>query len=310
MTSATSATTAFPRTTRSGIRPFACCSPPPPSAPPCSPLPAARRASWGELHFGQSLGKLYGYCRVVADYGCHLQPLDLQALKGVKDEAVWEAEMESLRRAAESWYERASRMMIAYAPATKVWQRWLQPEGIVHDLLAPVRLPEPVSARRAADARSLAQTRQEIEWLAEEVVVRREVDRTDRRVLGRRGRYDIVGKAYGQIRMHLREALDFAQGWLDLEASRPGSDRNYQQPQAERLRREIWSRQDDVLRELDAFEKVLHSVPVRAGLVCCRGAVKDLKDRPARGDGTAHHGGGAGPRLMLERCSSRLSTGR
>src|SRR5262249_32344020 len=153
---------------------------------------------------------------------------------------AWEAEMEALRQEATSWYARASRMMIVYAPATKVWQRWLQPGGVVHSLLAPLRRPDPVPARGAPDAPAQAQPRREVGRLGAEVEVRREVDRTDRRVLGRRGGDNIVGRAYGQVRMHLREALEMAQRWLDLEAARPGLERSYQQQQAEQLRREVW----------------------------------------------------------------------
>jgi hypothetical protein len=94
--------------------------------------------------------------------------------------------------------------------------------------------------------------------------------------LKRRAGAEITAKALGQIRRNVRQAVEFAIRWIDLQKSRPDQKRGYLQEQAEQLRREISSRQKTILDELNLFQKNNDCVIIAAGITCCRKSVVDI----------------------------------
>jgi hypothetical protein len=130
------------------------------------------------LYLKEGLGQLYEYCQTVAAYGDQLHPLDPKALKNVKNQAAWEADRDALHQEVEAWCAQAPQMTIAYAPATKVWRKWQERQGFIHSLLLPVRENDP---------NKLEAAKQNVDRLSDDAQIKREVDHTDRKVLGRRG---------------------------------------------------------------------------------------------------------------------------
>jgi hypothetical protein len=220
------------------------------------------------LYLKEGLGQLYEYCQIVATYGEQLHPLDLNALKNVKNQAAWEADRDALHQEVEAWCAQAPQMTIAYAPATKVWRKWQERHGFIHSLLLPVR---------ENDLNKLEAAKQNVDRLSDDAQIKREVEHTDRKVLGRRGGEPITARAFGQIRMHVHEALMFVRRWIALQEARPGQSQSYHQRKAEQLRQEVCSRQTAVIEELVRFEEQNPSLPILSGIACCRKALENIR---------------------------------
>lgn len=220
------------------------------------------------VRLDDNLTQLSAYCRVIAEYAEKNQPLDPAVFKkGKGGQATWQAEIDALKQAAESWWTRASRMTMVYPPATRVWAKWLEPKGLLTGLLAPVR---------NNDGNRLQLAKRSIEQLSDDAQVKREVDRTDREVLGRLLGDDIPTKALDQIRLHLREAVGFVRRWVELQESR-GRGKDAAQEQAEQLRQMVWSYQEVVLEEVNFFKRRHPSLWVAAGVACCRRALEQVR---------------------------------
>ncbi len=221
------------------------------------------------LQLGEGLHELSAYCHLIANYGDKLQALDPKVLKKGKDQAAWQAEIDALKQPVEGWWSRAPRLALVYAPAAKVWAKWLEPKGQVYSLLLPVR---------QNDFSKLAAAKRAVEQLSDDAQIKREVEHTDREVLGRRLGDDITGRSLDQLRAHLREAVGLARRWIELHESRPGQRRGSLQEQAEQLRQEVWSRQGAMLEELGALKR--HnpsSILILGGLNCCRRALENIR---------------------------------
>jgi len=216
----------------------------------------------------EGLVHLYRLMEVVADYSDKLQPLDPTALEQARDLAVWHSDLNSLSQDVEGWCIQAPRLSTIYQPATQVWRKWLEPGGIVHSLLLPVR---------QNNTAALDEVIREIARLSGEAEVWTEIRSTHRRVIGRRRGEDLTGKAVYQIRAHLQPALEFARRWVELQKSRPGQSRGFAQKQAEQLRDRIWREYGEIGKELDAFKGLNESAMIRSGVVCCRRALENLR---------------------------------
>src|SRR2546425_4230280 len=221
------------------------------------------------LQLGEGLHELSAYCQLIANYGDKLQPLDPKVIKKGKDQAAWQTEVDALKQPVEGWWSRAPRLALVYAPAAKVWAKWLEPKGQVYSLLLLVR---------QNDFSKLAAAKKAVEQLSDDAQIKREVEHTDREVLGRRLGDDINGRSAVRIRAHLREAVGLARRWIELHESRPGQRRGSLQEQAEQLRQEVWSRQGAMLEELGALKR--HnpsSILILGGLNCCRRALENIR---------------------------------
>ncbi|MBI3304464.1 MAG: hypothetical protein HYZ72_20570 [Deltaproteobacteria bacterium] len=220
------------------------------------------------LQWDGGLPHFSAYCRRIADYGDTLEPLDPNALKKGKEQAAWQAEVDALKQAVESWWYRAPRLALTYTPATRVWGKWLEPRGLIATLLLPVK---------HNDLSKLPTVKRAVEQVADDAQIRREIEHTDRDVLGRRLGDDITGRALDQLRTHTREAVGFARRWIELHDSRSGQRKDSAQEQAEHLRQEVWSRHEAVLEELSAFKRRHPSPLLMSGVACCRRVLENIQ---------------------------------
>jgi hypothetical protein len=220
------------------------------------------------LRWEAHLPHLTAYCKSIADYGAHQHPLDPNLLKKGKEQAAWQAEMDVLKQGVELWWARAARLPFSYAPATKVWQRWLEPKGVIATLLSPIRHSDPSK---------LAAVKRAIDMFADDAQLKREVEHTDRDILGRRLGNDINGRAFEQIRLYTREAMGFARRWVELQEIHLGQRQGSVQEQAERLRQTIWNLQGPLQEELSLFKRRHPSPLIMSSLACCRRALENLQ---------------------------------
>jgi hypothetical protein len=220
------------------------------------------------LHWEANLPQLTAYCKSIADYGAHQHPLDPNVLKKGKEQAAWQSETDVLKQGVELWWARASRLPLTYAPATKVWQRWLEPKGVIAALVSPIR---------HSDTSKLAAVKRAVEMFSDDVQLKREVEHTDRDLLGRRLGNDINGRALEQLRLYTREAMGFARRWIELQEIHLGQRQGFIHEQAERLRQTIWSLQGPVQEELSLFKRRYPSPFIMSSLACCRRALENLQ---------------------------------
>jgi len=220
------------------------------------------------LQWGASLPQLSAYCKHVADYGDQRRPLDPNLLKKGKEQAVWQSEIDVLKQGVELWWARASRLPFTYAPATKVWQKWLEPKGIIATLLSPIR---------HNDMSKLTVVKRAVEMFSDDAQLKREINHTDHDILGRHLGGDITGRSLEQLRFHTREVLGFARRWIELQELHSGQRQDTTLEEAERLRQTIWSLQGSVQEELSLFKRRHPSPLIMSGISCCRRAIEHLQ---------------------------------
>ncbi|HJY83872.1 MAG TPA: hypothetical protein VKK81_22640 [Candidatus Binatia bacterium] len=216
------------------------------------------------------LPQFSAYRRLLADYGGRRQPLDPRTFKKGRGQAAWQADLDTLKQTVESWCARAARTTLVFSPATKVWRRWQEPKGLIHSLLLPVR---------QNDASKLQAAKRVVEQLLDEAQFKREVDYTDRKVLGRLLGEDIPARALEPIRAQVREAVGFTRRWIELQESRPDQSQSKGAPQeqVEQLRQQVESCQEAVLEELNSLRRREPSVLIGSAVSCCRRVVENIQ---------------------------------
>jgi len=220
------------------------------------------------LRLGEGLNQLFEYCQTIANYGSQRYALNTTAIKKVRSQGVWEADVAALLQQVEVWWSQAPLLNMIYGPAKTVWSEWLKPNELIHTLLLPVK---------QNDLSRLEVVKQSIEQLSYEAQINTEVKRTQREIGRSRGGNAITGMALGRIRLHVREAVDFGRRWIELQESHPDKSNNYSQSQAQQLKQDLSSLHKTVLDELDSFKQKKSSVLVLAGISCCRIAVENIR---------------------------------
>jgi hypothetical protein len=124
------------------------------------------------LRMKEGLSELYAYCQIISDYGDRLQALDPNSLKEVKDHAAWQSDMDSLLQEVKAWSTRSPLMTTSYVPATRVWRKWQEPDGIIHSLLKAIT---------ENTFNKLEDVKDEVERLSDETQIKREVEYTAER---------------------------------------------------------------------------------------------------------------------------------
>src|SRR5262249_47048686 len=167
----------------------------------------------------------------------------------------------ALKQAVESWCARAARTTLVFPPATKVWRRWQEPKGLIHGLLLPVR---------QNDVGKLSATKRAVGQLSDDAYLKREVDYTDRKILGRLLGEDIPARALEPIRAQVREAAGITRRRVELQEFRPDQgQKGAPQEHAEHLRQQLRSCQDAELEELNSLRRPRRTVVVGRAAVCC-----------------------------------------
>ena len=193
----------------------------------------------------ERLEAVYRFASGIAEKCQKLQGvrIDSTVLRGAGSEAVWETERRALSVEAVNWLEHARHRTIKYAPATKVWQWWLKPDGLINRLMSLI-----TSGRSDGDT--------SIKTILAELGGRKEfedlVKKTDRNEIGRRRGQDIHAGALNQLHEHAREAVAFARRHLSLNSSKPSQSDFLTRALAE-LRDEIERLAPPALEELHCF---------------------------------------------------------
>ena len=220
------------------------------------------------LQWEASLPQLSAYCKSIADYGEHGQPLNPNLLRKGKEQSDWQSEIDVIKQGVELWWARASRLPFTYAPAARVWQKWLEPKGVITTLLSPIR---------HNDVSKLAGVQHAVEMFLDDTQLKREVNHIDHDVLGRHLGGDITGRSLEQLRFHIREAIGFARRWIELQEVHSGRRQDTALEEAERLRQTIWTLQGPVQEELSLFKRRHPSPLILSGIACCRRAIEHLQ---------------------------------
>ena len=220
------------------------------------------------LRWEASLPQLSSYSKSIADYGASQSPLNPNHLKKGKEQASWQSEIDTLKQAVELWWTRAPRIAFTYAPAAKVWQKWLEQKGVIATLLSPIRQNETSKATIV---------KQTIDTFSDDAHLIREVHHTDHEILGRHLGGDISGRSLEQLRFHIREALGFARRWVELQEIYSGQRPDVTFEKMEQLRQTIWTLQGAVQEELSLFKRRHPSPLLMSGVVCCRRAIDHLQ---------------------------------
>ena len=216
------------------------------------------------VQLGDKLPQLSAYCRLIGDFGNKRQPLDPVVFRKRKDQTAWQEEIDSLRQTVESWWNRAPRVSLVYEPATKVWRKWQEPKGLLHSLLLAIRQNDPTK---------LPISQRVVEKLSDDAQLKREVQHTDRDIMGRVLGDDIAGKHFDQLRGLVREAVGFARHWIELQEARPSRP---VPKQAEQLRQEVRNRHEAVLEELHTFQQRQPSLVRDSSVACCQNALRSV----------------------------------
>jgi hypothetical protein len=159
---------------------------------------------------------------------------------------------------------------MVFPPATKVWKRWQEPKGVIHSLLQPVR---------QNDTAKLPAAKRAVEQWADDAQIKREVEYTDRKVLGRLLGEDIPPRAFEPIRAQVREALGFVRRWVELQENRPdqNSGRGVVHEQVEQLRQRITNCQEAMIEEMNSLRRRDPSILIASATICCRKAVENIR---------------------------------
>lgn len=163
----------------------------------------------------ERLSSVYQFAHTIAEESQKLQGVRINSavLKGIGSETIWKGEHERLCRDANEWKTHALHRTIKYAPATKVWQRWLRSEGLINRLVEHVVSGE--NNKGDTFVRDIAVK------LEDRKIFENLVRNTDRMEIGRRRGEDIHAGALDQLHTHALEAVALARRHLNLGSSRP-----------------------------------------------------------------------------------------
>jgi hypothetical protein len=139
---------------------------------------------------------LYELCKWITDYANVKFPLDPAALHYVDSSADWTHQIERLHAEVEDWWAKAPGVAFKFAPAGRVWRKWLEPGGLVAALISPIR---------SNDLGSMNDLRQFRNRLSTDNKLRAEVNFTDRQLRGRGVGGNITAVALAMIQRHLTQ---------------------------------------------------------------------------------------------------------
>ena len=176
--------------------------------------------------------------------------VDSSILRGVGSKADWQSKHEQLMLDVDEWKKQASYKTIRYAPATKVWQRWLKSDGHISQLLSPI------STGSANDSSTIEEM---VKKLGDRKTFEELVIKTDRVELSRRRGEDIHAGALNHLHALTREAVELALQYLNLNSSKP-SRSNFLTNTLADIRGNFEDLAPKVLDELDSFKTEKNSL--------------------------------------------------
>ncbi|MDY6939947.1 MAG: hypothetical protein SWY16_20120 [Cyanobacteriota bacterium] len=217
------------------------------------------------LRLGEGFNQLFEYCQTIAEYGSQRRALNPTAIKNVRSQKDWDADMKCLQHDVEEWLAKAPGLTMIYGVTGKVWKKWLQSGGLVDSLLKPVR---------ENNKSQLTIVEQNVKELSSESKIHEEIRKTEKELGANRRDARTIGKALNRICISVKEAIEFARRWIELQESL-----NYDssQKRIQQIKQDLSSRHNAVLEELDSFIYRESSASVLAGISCCKTAVEDIR---------------------------------
>ena len=218
-----------------------------------------------KIRFKAGLEELYQLTQSVANFS---MPLDLIAIKKIKDKAAWDIEIDTLKSEAKNWFSYAPQLTTCFLPATKVWRKWLERGDEVHSLLEPVT---------RNDAKYIEAVKSKINELSNKAIVAAKIEQTRYELIKiKRKSSKIVSKALNQFHKNLDSAISLAQQWVSLQTANPNTQMNYALKGANKLKDELLGRQDLVFKELATISESHCSFAIKAGCSLLHISLKDL----------------------------------
>lgn len=121
----------------------------------------------------------------------------------------WERELEVLSGQARSWQQHNRKLSMAAPLATRLWKTMQEEDGLLHRLLRPLM---------EKDAAAADEIRRLVNRLRDEDELKSEIGRLYRWVQEMNAQWDIFHiLGSWQILARLREAMDLAERWLDIQ---------------------------------------------------------------------------------------------
>ena len=162
----------------------------------------------------ERLGAVYRLAQAVAEESQKLQGIRIDAtvLRGSGSEVVWEDERRRLNAEATEWHAQARHKTIKYAPATNVWQRWLQSGELMDQLMTLIT---------GGGSDGDTSIREIVAKLEDQKKFEEQVKHMDRTEIGRRRGQDIHAGALNRLYAHTRKAVELAHRHLSLNSTKP-----------------------------------------------------------------------------------------
>lgn len=171
--------------------------------------------------------------------------IELASLRSARDEAANKSDLQSLQQEVRIWLKKqAPAITIKFAPATKVWSRWLQPDGIIHQLLSPLI---------ENDFTQVSKVDSLIREISDTQSFQRLVKKTDRTDNERKKGDDIHSGALDHLGRCCEEAIAYVRRWRSLSASAPHSNDRMKELLLQ-IRTNVTQLRPSVLRELTQVE--------------------------------------------------------
>lgn len=243
------------------------------------------------LHLGGADG-LHELCRRISEFGQCYFVADTSLLAGLRDLASLQQERSRLLEEARAWAEQAPTFTFKFAPATKVWQRWVEKGRIVWQLTSFARGEAPPDEQEIREA---------IDRAMDEAWFRKEVRKTDRRDNGRVGGRDITADPLEQLRRRLGEAAALAQMWIGLlQHEREWNRAGHFLQEAARLREELLQLVPKAAQEVERLAPDDSRFGMLSGTAACKTALEKFHALLLPGERSGSEGADPADRMLVE----------
>lgn len=119
----------------------------------------------------KGLPHLYKWCMAILEYAEKFTPLDWFYVRRAGEEAKYERDIVALKRRAHEFEKTMAKHTFKYAPATIVWRKWMDKDGLIFRILEPIL---------NNDINRVTEVRELVFRLQDPTEMRREVNRTDK----------------------------------------------------------------------------------------------------------------------------------
>ncbi|MGH9841058.1 MAG: hypothetical protein ACREEM_20065 [Blastocatellia bacterium] len=218
------------------------------------------------VRLSKELNGFANYCRAIFDFTVYRQPFDPRSLAPAPDPAARQAETDELIRIVNVWYGHALQVDLKNNAVQKVWLDWLNARGKIGSLLQPII---------QNDLRQLPLVQSELAALADETAIESEI----LNALAEAGGDDAPetsAPAAERARKHTREALAFAQHWVESQQSYLRQQRDEPFNRTRELSAALTELRDEAVESIESFKRAERSQLVVCGAQLCLRAVNEL----------------------------------